>query len=69
MIPAIWPKDVLVIERMDIQQVRRGDVVLCRRAFGDGAGFVAHRVVASVDFLQTLAFPQDPVFQIGRAHV
>lgn len=43
MLPAIWPGDVLVIERAEIGEVSVNDVVLCVR---EGVGrLFAHRIV------------------------
>ena len=42
MLPSVWPGDTLVIERVSVDQVRSGDVILVGR---DGRLF-AHRVVS-----------------------
>jgi signal peptidase I len=42
MLPAVWPGDVLVIERATTGEVSRGDIVL----FGRDRRLFAHRVVA-----------------------
>ena len=42
MLPAVWPGDVLVIERVTTDEVSEGDIVL----FGRDRRLFAHRVVA-----------------------
>jgi hypothetical protein len=44
MLPAVWPGDTLVVERVGPEQVHVGDVVLV----GWEGGFCAHRVVSAV---------------------
>jgi signal peptidase I len=41
MIPAVWPGDVLVVERRAAAEIGRGEIVLAQR----GDSLVAHRVV------------------------
>ena len=41
MLPAVWPGDVLVIDRANIKEVSKGDIVL----FGRDGRLFAHRVV------------------------
>ena len=41
MLPAIWPGDVLTVQRCDAESLRLGEIVL----FGRGSALVAHRVV------------------------
>jgi signal peptidase I len=48
MLPSVWPGDTLLIERMSVDQVSEGDIVL----FGRDQRLVAHRVVTKG--------PQDP---------
>src|ERR1039458_9326454 len=41
MLPAIWPGDVLTVQRRDAENAQPGDIVL----FARGGALVAHRVV------------------------
>jgi len=41
MLPTVWPGDMLIIERLDSEQVAEGDIVL----FGRDRRLFAHRVV------------------------
>jgi hypothetical protein len=50
MLPAVWPGDTLVVERIHQDQVRIGEVVLVKRQ----GGLRAHRVVAKI------ADPENP---------
>lgn len=42
MLPTVWPGDRLVVERVSIDDISEGDIVM----FSSGLRFVAHRVVA-----------------------
>jgi len=44
MLPSIWPGDVVEVRRESLEEISRGDVVLCTRQ----GGFCAHRVVEKV---------------------
>jgi hypothetical protein len=44
MLPNLWPGDVLIVKRLDINDTRPGDVVLAHRA----GLFVAHRVISKL---------------------
>ena len=62
MLPAVWPGDVLHIQRREIREVRTGDIALFER-YGR---LVAHRVIEcrGSSFLakgDTLHFPDPPV--------
>jgi signal peptidase I len=52
MLPAVWPGDTLVVERVDPEQVRVGEVVLVARE----GRFCAHRVVSAVGDGETRAW-------------
>ena len=45
MIPTVWPRDILVVERVSLDRIRVGDVVLVERE----GGLCAHRVIARPD--------------------
>lgn len=47
MLPAVWPGDMLLIERAEGQAVSKGDIVL----FGRDCRLVAHRVTGRIDTL------------------
>ncbi len=43
MIPAVWPGDVLVVERRAVEKIQRGEIAVAERA----GRLVAHRVVST----------------------
>jgi hypothetical protein len=43
MIPAVWPGDVLVVERRAVEKIQRGEIAVAERA----GRLVAHRVVSA----------------------
>ena len=43
MIPAVWPGDVLVVERRALEKIQRGEIAVAERA----GRLVAHRVVSA----------------------
>lgn len=45
MIPAVWPGDVIVVQRREMAELQTGQIVLCRR----GGELVAHRVISILD--------------------
>ena len=52
MIPAVWPGDVLVVERRSVEKIQRGEIAVAERA----GRLVAHRVVSATPNCVALGF-------------
>jgi len=51
MIPAVWPGDVLVVERRAVEKIQRGEIAVAERA----GRLVAHRVISAAPNCVALA--------------
>lgn len=58
MIPAVWPGDVLVVERRPAEKIQRGEIAVAERS----GTLMAHRVVSAAPAPATVAPGFNPAF-------